>query len=239
MGQVTINDEYLTSIADSIRLMKQTTNRITTDSMAGEIRDIPIGWDPGATWTRPIAWPDYSAIDISDFEGMYFTYDRTSYDPWIGINVTVAGGYCVERGYIENGDFIIEETTNVASAASYLHPIPSGVYDYVVYRVTPQVAGNHITKIGQVAQTAALFGGKMATYWSQPVLERYGRLPYLTTFSQWVNTGVVSDTILDMGAVTTMASIWNTCYNIENIDLTGFTAHPTSWYQTFRNCHRL
>lgn len=101
MSTVLINDEYLHDIADSIRKMKRTSNPITTDSMAGEIEGIDIGYDPDEKWERPLDWPDYSQIDITNFEGMYFTYDTSQADnatEWAGFYCVCSGGYKVERG---------------------------------------------------------------------------------------------------------------------------------------------
>lgn len=239
MAQVLINDEYLHDIADSIRKMRGTTNLITTDSMAAEIESIEMGWSPNEKWERPLEFPDLSAIDISDFEGVYFVYDCTGQDPWVGLTATVTGGYKVDRGHIANGEFVIDETTNLVSTANFLQWIPDSMWDYVIYRITPQNSGSHITKIGQVSQVAATFNGRINTYQYQPLVERYGRLPYATTLSYWPNTTVLSDTLLDMGSLTTLAGIWNSSFKIQNIDLTGFSSHPTSLAQTFRQCYEL
>jgi hypothetical protein len=60
MGKVLIEEQYLHDIADSIRKMTGKKSPITTDSMAGEIEQAEIVWNPDEKWTRPLAWPDYS-----------------------------------------------------------------------------------------------------------------------------------------------------------------------------------
>ena len=243
MSVVLINDEYLQDIADSIRKMKHKSNPITTDSMASEIEGIDVGYDVGEKWQRPVDWPDYSQIDISDFEGMYFTYDTTgapSTTKWCGITCTVSGGFKVERGQIVNGEFVAEQSTNVATKGTFFEWIPYTISGYVVYKVSPQTAGAAITVMGITALTATQSGtGCTLIAYQQPILERYGRLPHVTSFSSWTNMYVISDTILDMAALTTMNSLWNNSYTIQNIDLTGFSSRPTTLYYAFRTCYSL
>ena len=240
MSKVLINDEYLHDIANSIRKMKRTNNLITTDSMAGEIETIDIGYDPKAEWQRPIEFPDLSQISLENFDGMYFTYDTTYNGAWCGLQATVTGGYVCQRGQIVNGEFVVDKTTNVASGSNYIEMLPYTLSGYVVYKIYAQNTANHITRIGQVGLTAAASEtGITDVYWNQPILERYGRLPSITSLYQWTNIHVKSDTILDMAAINTFSSTWNTCYEIENIDLTGFTGRPTTLYYAFRQCFKL
>ena len=101
MGKVLIEEQYLHDIADSIRKMTGKKDPITTDSMAREIEEVEIIWDPEEKWQRPIDWPDYSQIDLTNFEGMYFTYDTSRadhYNEWVGIYCACNGGYKVEKG---------------------------------------------------------------------------------------------------------------------------------------------
>lgn len=177
------------------------------------------------------------------FEGMYFTYDTSTADNssrFCGFKCTVTGGYKVERGKLVDGQMIVDKTTNVASNSTYFEWLPSTITGYVVYRVTPQTAGNSITSIGMLgAATTNTNNGTSISYYAQPLIERYGRLPRATSFSQWPNKSVVSDTIYDLSALTTLNSYWDTCYSIENIDLTGFRSRPTSLYYAFRYCTAL
>ena len=80
MGKVLIEEQYLHDIANSIRKMNLGKSPITTDSMARAIEECEIIYDPEEKWHRPIDWPDYSQIDLTNFEGMYFTYDTSRAD---------------------------------------------------------------------------------------------------------------------------------------------------------------
>ena len=241
--QVLIDEQRLTDIADSIRKMKCGHDPITVDSMPAEIESCEIIWDPEEKWHRPLDWPDYSQISLTNFEGMYFTYDTSRadhYNDWVGLYCTCSGGYKVERGQIVNGEFVVEETTTKANNAIFEEWIESTLTGYVVYRVTA-ATGNPITCIGMRDMQAALRadGRYSRTYQFQPILERYGRLPNITSFSNWANYFVVSDTIYDLKKITTLNNVWGNCNAIENIDITGFDSQVTACSSTFYYCRRL
>lgn len=244
MGKVLIDEQYLHDIADSIRKMTGKKSPITTDSMAGEIEQAEIVWNPDEKWTRPLAWPDYSQIDLTNFEGMYFTYDTSSadhYDDWVGLYCACTGGYKVERGQIVNGSFVAEATSTQSSGATFEEWIESTITGYVVYRITPATSGQHITSIGlrNMSATLRTDGRYNRTQYFQPLVERYGRLPYLTTFSQWGNYFVNSDTILDLKSLTSHDSTWVACDNIQNINIAGYDSTVTTCSQMFNGCRRL
>ena len=245
MSKVLIEEQYLHDIADSIRKMTGKKDLITTDSMANEIEQAEIVWNPEEKWVRPIDMPDYSQIDISDFEGMYYTYDTSTADPskkreWVALYCSCPGGFDVSRGQIINGAFVAEDTVYTTSGGVFREWLPQTITGYVVYRLTPHTNGNHITSIGmrEISNTHTGDGFNSTAYY-QKVLERYGRLPYLTSFSTWGNCTTLSDTILDLKVLTTMNSTFTYSYAVENIDLTGFNSTPNSFYNCFYACRRL
>lgn len=211
--------------------------------MAAEIEKAEIVWDADE-WQRPIEWPDYSEIDLTNFEGMYFTYDTSqadNYDEWVGLYCACSGGYKVEKGQIVNGSFVVSQTTNKNSGALFEEFLEPTVTGYVVYRVTAQTAGSPITSIGLRDMSATLRpdGRVSRPYYYQPLVERYGRLPNLTSFSNWGNNFVYSDTVLDLKKITTLANAWIYCYRIKNINIKGFAGVPTSLSQAFYQCRSL
>lgn len=178
------------------------------------------------------------------FEGMYFTYDTSQadhYDEWVGIYCACSGGYKVERGQIVNGVFQVQATTNKSSGAVFEEWIESTVTGYVVYRVTAATAGQPITSIGlrDMSATLRTDGRASRNHGHQPILERYGRLPNITSFSNWRSYHVVSDTILDLKKLTSLYNVWVNSYCIENIDITGYDSQVGNCSQTFYNCQRL
>lgn len=211
--------------------------------MAAEIDDVAIVWDTDE-WQRPIEWPDYSQIDLTNFEGMYFTYDTSQadhYDEWVGLYCACSGGYKVERGQIVNGTFVPSFSVNKSSGAIFEEFLDPTVTGYVVYRITAVNVGAQITSIGMRDMSATLRadGRVNRLFYYQPLVERYGRLPNLTTFSNWSNHYVQADTILDLKNITTLASVWIYSYNIGSINIKGFAGRPTSMQQTFYQCRAL
>lgn len=359
MGKlVLIDEDRLVDIADAIRDMKGTHNKITVDSMPREIKDVEIVWDPDEKWQRPLDWPDYDSLNLfknkigksictagkyfgSDgefrpdsgwyytdyidikpktsyvassisrggantyyvlydkdkvmtrtvlivanenpsfttaeneyyvrfsirnhdneletaqleegtvateyspfFEGMYFTYDTTRadhYDNFVGLYCVCSGGYKVDRGQIVNGEFVVEETTNMGSGTTFSEWIESTITGHVVYRITAATAGQPITSIGlrDLPADMRTDGRVNRTFYFQPIEERYGRLPNLTSFYNWGNYYVVSDTIWDLKKLTSLSAVWNVCYAIENIDITGFDSEVISCSQSFYYCRSL
>lgn len=244
MSKVLIDDKYLHDIADSIRKMTGKKDLITTDSMAREIEEAEIIWDPEEKWQRPLDWPDYSAIDITNFEGMYFTYDTTHadhYDEWVGLYCVCNGGYKVERGQIVNGVFVAEATFTKSSGTIFEEWIESTITGHIVYKISAATSGQPITSIGlrDMSATLRTDGRVNRVYSFQPIQERYGRLPNLTSFSNWGNYYVESDTILDLKKLTSLYQVWSSSYNIENINISGFDSQVTSIQQAFSACRRL
>lgn len=329
---------------------------ITTDSMAAEIEQAEIVWDKQEKWVRPLAWPDYSQLDISTnilnnqqvtagvinqsgaitnpggwyytnyipvdentsyiassiskggsgtyfalydasktltrtvlivanenptfttaanerfvrfslrnfsnemataqlqkgtvatpyvpyFEGMYFTFDTSRADgrtEWASFYCACAGGYKVERGQLVNGVFTAEQTSNVGNGGTFFEWLPSTITGYVVYRITAQTPGSPITSIGiRTLPTAQTGDGRYIDFYYQRVLERFGRLPNLTSFSNWGNVHTKSDTIYDLKSLTTLYLAWTYSYSIENIDITGYNSRVTSCQSTFSGCKQL
>lgn len=244
MGKVLIEEQYLHDIANSIRKMNLGKSPITTDSMARAIEECEIIYDPEEKWQRPIDWPDYSQIDLTNFEGMYFTYDTSRadhYDEWVGLYCACSGGYKVDRGQIVNGQFVIQQSVTKSSGSHFEEWVEATNSGYVVYRITAAVPGNPITSIGlrDMSATLRTDGRENRGLRFQPILERYGRLPNLTAFSNWPTYTVVSDTIWDLKKLTSLASVWDSCFLIQNIDITGYDSEVTSCYATFNQCRQL
>lgn len=243
LGKVIIQEQYLNDIADSIRKMQGSKKTMKPYQMADEIKKCDIVWDPDERWVRPSDWPDYSQIDISDFEGMYFTYDTSQADnrtQFVSIMCYCSGGYTVERGQIINGAFVSEYSTDVANQSYYREWIQSTESGYVVYRVTPKTSGAAITRMYMGNLEAFMTGdGRFINYRLQPLLERYGRLPNVGYLYNWANRSVVSDTILDLKSLSSLSSIWQGAFSIQNIDITGYDSQATSCYATFADCSNL
>lgn len=243
LGKVIIQEQYLNDIADSIRKMQGSKKTMKPYQMADEIKKCDIVWDPDEKWVRPSDWPDYSQIDISNFEGMYFTYDTSRADnrtQFVCILVYCSGGYTVERGQIIDGVFVSEYSTDIANQSYFREWIQSTESGYVVYRITPKTSGAAITRMQMGNLESFMAGnGRLLNFRLQPLLERYGRLPNATYLTNWSNRSVISDTILDLKSLTSLSTTWYGSFSIQNIDITGYNSEVTTCYYAFYDCQNL
>lgn len=184
-------------------------------------------------WERPSDFPDYSKMDISNEEVIYYTMDARSKAPVnvFGFSGTCTGNWVCERGHIdENGVFTATYTkTDDRYGFSWGEIIPTDEGDYVVYRIRP-VDGSHITG----CQLRDTFNTSQQQ--TTPCLEVYGRLPWMngtgTKYGvHWVGQMTQAITLLDMCKETesTNMTFWDLTngiryYNLQYIDITGLDA---------------
>lgn len=200
-------------------------------------------------WQRPAEWPDYSKLHLleNETEAIFFTYDNRMPPTKVGIVADVGGttvnhNYYVDRVIINDDGSIteLERTTLRSWNQQYKVTLHEDAGDYVCLRVTPQ-EGLHITTIGMYT----VDGGGNESHRTQPLLERYGYLPYCSNFGYqygyngWGNYHLVSDTILGMsdniqrfGATSGSAYAYN--YNLENIQMDNWTHVPVNGPHFFR-----
>lgn len=74
-------------------------------------------------WVRPSDYPDPTVIDLTDFDGVYLTYDlrKTPGYGWIGIycvNVEAGTMVYVERGHLSGTEFVVDEAFSGESSSS-------------------------------------------------------------------------------------------------------------------------
>lgn len=261
-----INDQYiiqkdtLTDIADAVREMRMNEDPLTPVDMPEEIRKIrtgiPINIDIDMThclpqkWTRPVDWPDLDSIDIpDDFDGVYMTYDlrKTLGYGWIGVFVNCAlnGSYLVERGHLENGEFVADfsETHTRNSYTRIALDEADGLVQ--LWRVRSDY---HITRYALVANS----GTQIENYYNraQPMVERRGVLPYVTDLSSTVGWTTTYGSIgtywlerdnLDVGeksVITSLSQMYQECYKLQEVNLNWQTSAwaVRSLASMFQNC---
>lgn len=196
-------------------------------------------------WIRPVDWPDYDKYDFTNEECQFFTYD-SSMDTlfnWCSFSAEVTGGFTVERGYLTNGTWTVETSTDVASNELFIENLPTD-RDYTVYKIRPTVSGNHITQV--TMGTNDNISHSNDNYKRQPCIERYGNLPYAIrlgrgwAYRNWVNYYVVSDTQLDLSSLTSLSGLFNGCNRLENISYKNMGNGVTgSCDSLFKNCYSL
>lgn len=218
-------DSGLTDIADAIRGKGGTSAELAfPQGFVAAIDAIPTG---GNEWTRPAEWPNLDAIDMTGFEGVYFTYDNRENDGYYfaGFYVsTGSGNYTVERGTLANGVFTAIDTHDVARNTEYKEYIDVSWGDFVIYRV---IASGHITQISMSLRAPDIPAG-LEIPAPQHCVERYGRLPNLTNFTNsaylyiWGCTYTQHDKIYDLVSLTTVTAAYNNAIALKKIELPGF-----------------
>lgn len=171
MSEVFVNEQYLLNIANSIRSKNQTNNTYKPREMSQAIENLLVA--DQHKWKRPIDWPNYSKIDISDEEVIYLTYDCTLGQKYY-ISILIEGDYIVQRGSLNNGIFTIQSSSNHTSGEIFQQLLPNE-NRFVVYRILPQ-QNSSITQF----QFARRYTNTSAGYFSalnQPCIERYCSVP--------------------------------------------------------------
>ena len=244
MADYVVSGTSLTSVADAIRA--KTGGNSSLQFPTGFVNEMDKV--PSLMWQRPAEFPDYSKIDISQEECIFFTYDTTARDSmdWMSIYVECSGGYIVERGYLVDGVWTVEETHSVSSSTVFNEYLPTD-RDYTVYKVKPS-DGNHITLISMNTPNEynGFTGVNNETYYFQKCVERYGNLPYVTQFGKgyayrsWSSRYVVAETQLSCRSVTTFVGKFQNFYRLKYIKLADFgNKTVTNMSSMFADCWSL
>lgn len=257
----TDNQNYI-NIANAIREKNFSNSTYRPNQMAAAIKAISNGIDidpqpdiypDGDTWTRPSNYPNLDSINIPvDFDGVYMTYDLNRTPGWgfIGIYVNTSTNntkYYVERGHLENGEFVADYTAEQTKATYFRQDLDEANGTVQLWRVYSTA---HITRFAFVGSGTAT--GSMRYNATQPCVERRGQLLYVTDCSSYLNVRYnVSDGIfgtfwlerdnLDIGknsVVTTFSCMYGWCYRLVDVNLNWDTTnwHVTNLSSMFNTC---
>ena len=239
-------------ICDAVREKTHTDALMLPPEVAAKIRSINPTPDPSPTpgeWVRPGGWPDLDAVDLTGFDGVYLTYDlsKTEGYGWIGLYATTAGrtSWTVERGHLEDGQFVAERTEQVANSGYFQEPLDDTYGTIQLWRVS---ASGHITELKFVPLTATNASNMNNNL--QPCVERVGRLPYVVNFSSGFGVAQTSrccgtlwmqhDKLLDVFSVTTLQDAWKNCNSLQSLDISGWdVSSVTSLQNAWNNCYSL
>lgn len=243
MSYIRTDSQNYVNIANAIRNRNFSSSTYRPDQMAAAINSIPKGIDidphpdiysTGDTWTRPSNYPDLDSINIpADFDGVYMTYDLNRTPGWgfIGIYVnTPTNGtkYYVERGHIENGEFIADYTAEQTNATYFRQDLDEANGTVQLWRVYSTA---HIIRIVFVGSGTATNAMRFNS--TQPCVERRGQLPYVTDCSSYLSVRYnISDGVfgtwwlekdnLDIGknsVVTNLSGMYGWCYRLVDVNL--------------------
>ena len=256
MSYIRTDSQNYVDIANAIRNRNFSSSTYRPDQMAAAINAIPKGIDidlhpdiypAGDTWTRPSNYPDLDLINIpADFDGVYMTYDLNRTPGWgfIGIYVNTATNgtkYYVERGHIENGEFVADYIAEQTKATYFREDLDEANGTVQLWRVYSTA---HITRISFVGSGTSTNAMRFNS--TQPCVERRGQLPYVTDCSSYLSVRYnISDGVfgtwwlekdnLDIGknsVVTNLSGMYGWCYRLVDVNLNWNT---TNWRVTTLN----
>jgi surface protein len=184
---------------------------------------------------------------------MYLTYDlrKTPGYGWIGLYIQIessSGKYYVERGHIEDGEFVADATYEQARNTYFRQELDSTYGDVQLWRIT---GVGHILRKGFCPSTAS---SSTALYNQlQPCVECVGRLNYLnnligttrsrTSISQstmWMEHEAIK--ISGDKDITSLAGVWNGCYSLQSLEIGDWPVHNwsvTTLSSTWNDCFSL
>lgn len=263
MSDYIIHEETLNNIADAVRKLRYEKQKMTPAQIIEKILDTRIGVpieikteshiDPlTGKWERPIEWPDLDSLTIEDnFDGVYLLYDLNKIQtPFISIfcQLNLNGNYKLERGHIENGLFIIDDTiikTHNTYIRQTLNP-ENG--NFQIFRIIPDDINKKIIRIGFGASEDDDTSTCLANCY-QPCIERIGRLDYLKTMestpnsrnsSCWITGWLERDYIRCDGknTLTSMSRAYDGAVSLQEVYVDWNTSSWTvsSLYRLFASC---
>lgn len=259
-------ESAIQDIANSIRAKMEIENKMTVPEMPNYIQKIsgssevfdfnidivPSHLDNDGNWVRPDEYEDLSQIQLDDDrEEVYLSLYNRHDGLWhLGLYVTAGKGYKVELGHIVNDAFIASEEYLKANNAYFEVILPENE-ETMVARITPQDINYHITgfRFGRIAKATS---GKIIDipYYYQSVVERIGKLPYVTSLiSSSTNYGYgacyLEHDAIKVGYKTNLTNLnyaWQYCYNLQKLEVNDWdTSHwaVTVLNSTWLHCYSL
>lgn len=195
------------------------------------------------TYVRPSNYPDIdklaSTLTDSD-EVVYLTYDLSVGERFIGFYVS-GSSVSLQRGYVVNNRFVSEYAHTINGSTSYSEALDPANGMVQLWRVINN-GSNHISNLKFDASTSAPGS-------QQCCVERKGNLNWLnapngTEMRSYATHFMKYDalTIGKNASITSLASIWFNCINLEKLDVSGWdtsgwavTTLASTWY----NCVKL
>ena len=224
MTKYTIEDITLDRLADSVRDLTFTDKKLTPEQMAETLEHTQLGIPAdihnhvvGRKWVRPEGWPDLDALKAQIPDGetcVYLTY-VLSYcacgEPWIGI-YGAGASYTVERGHVEDGAFVADETTAHNTGSVHRQVLDPANGDVQLWRV--HSTGN-MTTLKFCSRTSTT--SQNPPTMDQPCVERAGKIPHITNLQ-----GTTSEAAGSIATSGYSTYLWST-YHLErdSTDLAG------------------
>lgn len=202
-------------------------------------------------WERPAEWPNVENIELAnDFDGIYLTYDLTKTPGygWIGVYVQTKINtiYTVERGHLENNEFVVDETHTVDWKQYFRQALDNTYGDIQLWRVSSTGQIQIFAFASNDGVNANCFIPTM-----QPCVEKYGQLNFLTSLQSsaaatytsrtYSTIWVESDYVIvgKQSIVTNLEKAWDRSYNLQRLKVDDWDTtnwKVTSLYGTWWGC---
>lgn len=260
-----INGATLSGIAGAVRNLRHEKDLLTPAQIQAKIAASRLGIPISVTthvnpdtgeWERPAGWPDLDSIDLSGFDGWYMTYDLSKIAGygWAGITAKNENGstpFYVERGHLERGVFVTDESHAVNSGAYFRQSLDEGDGLIQLWRVRSE---GHLQRCHFASNTGT--NAQNYAISLQPCVERVGRMPYVTDLrsegitaanannwrytTYWLERDAVR--CGGSGRCTRMDGTWQGAYSLQSLDVSGWDT--TNWAVTdtrscFASCQSL
>lgn len=171
------------------------------------------GFGGDGTWARPMGLPKLDDMDISGGDVVYLTYGATEVEGFCNISIErSSGNIVVDVGHIQNGSFVVEDTDTYTSNTTYKKYFGSPSGTYKVIRIS-----GLITKFGFARNSWTTFDGVYRESGLQGIIEVYGKLPHLTSFSSY-GIGRIQAVHLGNAPLTSIDSAFNGDAHLESVD---------------------
>lgn len=254
--RMAIQSDTLADMAAAVRGLTHENKPLTPAEMAEAVSSHRLGVPVSAgvshdhmangKWVRPEGWPDLDALKATIPDGetcVYLTYVLDLVDrPYVGLYATGAAWYA-ERGHVEGGQFVADESTSVKSGSYYRAMLDPSDGAVQLWRM--RSSGN-VTRIGFAANSGT--NAQNYAILAQPCAERAGRLPHLTSMAGLTSTSgnpiatsaynsvsfvtaLLERDSLDIGGVvTTLAAAYRYAWSLRELDTSGWGT--TGWHVT-------
>lgn len=260
--RLAIQSDTLAEMADAVRGLTRTAEGLTPPEMADAVGACQLGipfvhsdHTANGRWARPEGWPDLDALKATIPDGescVYLTYvlSRAPDQAWVGMYAE-GGAWVAERGHVEGGEFVADESTSHTSKQYHREALDPANGDVQLWRMRSTA---RITRFGLAANTGTN-ANNYATL-TQPCVEKAGKLPNATNLSagttafNTVAYGSLAQTTYHLerdsvdysGVVTTCAYMYYCSFSLQEIDMSGWeTANwrPTTLAHMFNSCFSL
>lgn len=258
MAKYSINDTSLAAIADKIREKNWKEDPMTPAEMVAAIDKMgpPMDIDErpdyyrAEPWVRPAEYPNLELIDLTDFDGVYMTFDmrKTPGYGWVGLYGERALNYSIyiERGHLDQDNvFVVDEQHTIANKGFFRQALDEANGEVQLWRMWSK---GHLTRVAFATNS----GTSAQNFINQlcPCVERRGRLPYMTSCTTSVDTRynyvtfgtmwLCRDDIMDVVSVTNMSNAYENCYELREVHFDGWdTSKVTTMTKCFIQCHKL